>query len=192
VVKACADIPRHWVKIGGVGRVRTGNLAGDRGIDRQGKARGSMTRTVCQTTTQRRGAARLSRVLLCTLVVAIAAIALSACGGSSKPSYCSSVSNLKKSVKDLTNVNVLQNSVSSLTSALTTIESNAKSAVADAKGDFPSQTTAVTNSVNALANSVKQISGTPTPSSIRKIGQEVAAVVNSVETFASATSSKCS
>ncbi len=151
-----------------------------------------MTHTVSQTTKQQRGMARLWRVLLCTLVVAIAAISLSACGGSSKPSYCSSVANLKKSIKDLTNVSVLQNGVSSLTSALTTIESDAKSAVSSAKSDFPTQSSAVTNSVNALATSVKQVSGTPTPSSIATIGQQAAAVVSSVEAFTSATSSKCS
>jgi hypothetical protein len=150
-----------------------------------------MTHTVSHTTKQQRGAARLWRVSLCTLVVAIAAISLSACG-SSKPSYCSSVANLKKSIKDLSNVSVLQNGVSSLTSALTTIESEAKSAVSSAKSDFPTQSSAVTDSVNALATSVKQISGTPTPSSIATIGQQVAAVVSSVESFDSATSSKCS
>lgn len=151
-----------------------------------------MTHTVSQTTEQQRGVARLWRGLLCTLVVAIAAISPSACGGSSKPSYCSSVNNLKKSIKDLPSVNVLQNGVSSLTSALTTIESEAKSAVGKAKSDFPSQSSAVTNSVNALTNSVKQISANPTPSSIVAIGKQVAAVVSSVENFASATSSKCS
>jgi cell division protein FtsX len=143
-------------------------------------------------TEQQPGAARLRRAWLGTLVVAIVAISLSACGGSSKPSYCSSVSNLKKSIKELPNVNVLQNGVSSLTSALTTIETNAKSVASSAKSDFPSQSSAVTNSVNALANSVKSISGNPTPASIVTIGRQVAAVVSSVESFASATSSKCS
>jgi hypothetical protein len=121
----------------------------------------------------------------------MAAASLSACGGSGKPSYCSSVNDLKKSIKDLSSTNVLSNGVSSLEAALTTIVSNAEKAVSDAKSAFPSETSAVKSSVDALSSSVKNISGTPTAANIVTIGQQVSAVVSSIDSFTKAASSKC-
>lgn len=132
--------------------------------------------------------------VLCTTLAAISLIALllSACGSSSKPSYCSSVGNLEKSVQNLSDVNVLQNGTSGLTSALQKIQNNAKSVVNDAKSDFPNESSAVTSSLHALSNSLKQLSGTPSPATVAKIGQQVGASVTAIKNFANATKSKCS
>lgn len=131
---------------------------------------------------------------LCASVVALALAGLlvSACGSSSKPSYCSSVSSLEKSVQNLSSINILQNGASGLTTALQKIENNAKSVVSDAKSDFPTQTSDVTSSLNALSTSVKQLSGTPSPSTVAKIGKQVGASVTAIKNFANATKSKCS
>ncbi len=129
---------------------------------------------------------------LCALgAVPVAALALAACGGSSKPAYCSSVTNLENSVKSLTNVSVLKNGTSSLTAALQKIESNAKTVVSSAKSDFPSETSAVSSSINALSSSVKQVSGTPSAAQIVTIGQQATAAATAVKSFSNATSSKC-
>jgi hypothetical protein len=137
---------------------------------------------------------RRSRLAGLTLIVAtclIGAVLLSACG-SSKPSYCSSVSNLEKSVSDLKSVNVVSSGTSGLSSALQKVESSAKSVVSDAKGDFPTETSDVTNSLNALSTSVKQISGTPSAGAIAQIATQVNASVSAIQNFVNATKSKCS
>jgi predicted PurR-regulated permease PerM len=132
--------------------------------------------------------------VLCTTLAAVTLVALllSACGSSSKPSYCSSVGNLEKSVQNLSSVNILQNGTNGLTSALQKIESNAKSVVSDAKSDFPKESSDVTSSLNALSNSLKQLSGTPSPATVAKIGTQVGASVTAIKNFANATKSKCS
>jgi len=118
--------------------------------------------------------------------VALAAVLLAGCG-SSKPAYCSKVSDLKKSVQALTSVT----SVSALTSQLGTIESNAKDAVAAAKSDFPSETTAVKSSLDALQTTVKQLPQSPSAAQIATLAKQAGTALTSVQDLASATSSKC-
>jgi len=118
--------------------------------------------------------------------VAVAAVLLAGCG-SSKPSYCSKVSDLKKSVEGLTSVT----SVSALTSQLSTIESDAKDVVASAKSDFPSETTAVRSSLDALQTTVKQLPSSPSAAELATVASQAAASFTAVKNLASATSSKC-
>ena len=141
----------------------------------------------------RHGGPTRSRFAALALIAAtcLVALLLSACG-SSKPAYCSSVSNLEKSVTNLKNVNVISSGTSGLSSALQEVESSAKSVVSDAKGDFPTETTDVTNSLNALSTSVKQISGTPSAGAIAQIATQVSASVSAIQNFVNSTKSKCS
>lgn len=125
------------------------------------------------------------------MAVALAALLLSACG-SSKPSYCSSVTNLEKSVENLRNINLLQNGTSALTSALQKIEKSAKSVISDAKSDLPSESSDMTSSLNALSTSVKQLSGTPSAATFATIAKQVGASVTAAKNFADAAKSKCS
>jgi hypothetical protein len=126
-----------------------------------------------------------------SLAAVAIAVALAGCGGSSKPSYCSQTANLKKSVQDLGSVNIIQGGTSALTSALSTIESNAQAVVSSAKSDFPSQTAAINSSVKALKQSAQQLSSSPKPAVIAQVPGQISAVVTSVQNFSSATSSKC-
>src|SRR5208283_5562858 len=82
-------------------------------------------------------------------------IALAGCG-SSKPAYCSDRTNLENSIKGLTSLSA-SSGVSGLTSQIKTIQSDAISVVNSAKGDFPSQTSAMKTSVDALASAVKAL-----------------------------------
>jgi hypothetical protein len=118
--------------------------------------------------------------------VTVAAVLLAGCG-SSKPSYCSKVSDLKKSVENLTSVT----SVSGLTNQLSTIETKAKDTVNAAKSDFPSETSAVTSSVNALQATVKQLPQSPSAAQIATLTKQAGATVTAVKDLANATSSKC-
>jgi hypothetical protein len=124
--------------------------------------------------------------------VAVAAV-LSACGGSSKPSYCDQTANLKKSVQDLGNVNVVQGGTNALTSALSSVSSNANAVVSSAKSDFPDQTAAISSSIDTLKKSAQSLASSPTqPAVIAQVPGQISAVVTSVQDFSSATSDKCS
>jgi hypothetical protein len=128
---------------------------------------------------------------LAALAVAIVALALASCG-SSKPSYCSKVSDLQTSAKDLKNVDLSSGGVSALQSQLKKVESSANSVVSSAKSDFPNETSAMSSSLKSLDTTVSQAGSSPSASQVAAIGVSVKSVVSAVDGFASATSSKCS
>jgi hypothetical protein len=117
-------------------------------------------------------------------------VALAGCG-SSKPAYCSARANLENSVKGLTSLNS-SSGISGLQSQVKKIQTDANTVVSQAKGDFPSQTSAIKSSVDALANSVKSVSANPSASQIATVSKDAASVASSVSSFADASSSKCS
>ena len=61
-----------------------------------------------------------------------------------------------------------------------------------AKGDFPSETSAITSSVTALKNSVTALPSSPTTAQIATATRDAASVVSSVKSFVDASNSKCS
>jgi hypothetical protein len=125
-------------------------------------------------------------------VLALSATALAACGGSSKPSYCSSVSNLESSIKALPSTNVVQTGLNGLESAVSKVQSDAQTAINDAKGDFPSETSALKSSVTTLSATVKGAVSSPSVSTIAQIPGQVSSVVTAANNFQSATKSNCS
>ena len=122
-----------------------------------------------------------------------AAVALGGCGGgSSKPGYCSDRSKLEQSVKDLGNVKVLQGGgVDKLRSQLKTIETNAQTLVSSAKSDFPSETNAISTSVNSFKTELKKLPSSPSAQQVAAAGVSGKAVVTSVQDFLKASDSKC-
>ena len=124
------------------------------------------------------------------LVTAAAVALLSGCG-SSKPAYCADRTNLQNSVKALTELN-LSSGVSALKSHVTQIQQDATTLVNSAKNDFPSQTGAITSSVNALKNSITGLSSNPSAAQVATITQDGRSVVSSVNSFMDASNSKCS
>ena len=131
---------------------------------------------------------------IASLLAAVAVVAvLAGCGGSSKPSYCDKTADLKKSVQDLNAVNVIQGGTNALTSALSSVQSNANAVVSSAKGDFPNESAAITSSIDALKKSAQSLASSPTqPAVIAQVPGQISAVVKSIQDFSSATSSKCS
>ena len=117
-------------------------------------------------------------------------IALAACG-SSKPSYCTDRTNLENSVKGLTQLNA-SSGVSGLQAQLAKVQSDANALVNSAKGDFPTETSAISSSISALESSVKSLSSTPSASQIATLSGQAAAFASSVQTFVNSTKSKCS
>ena len=128
--------------------------------------------------------------VVAALVAVVGLVALVGCG-SSKPTYCSDRASLENSVKGLTSLNV-SSGISGLKTQLNKVESNATALVSSAKSDFPSQTSAITSSVDALKSAVKAIPASPSAGQIATIAADAASVVSSVKGFSDASSSKCS
>lgn len=124
--------------------------------------------------------------------VVLSATAIAACGGSSKPSYCSSVSNLKSSIKALPSTNVVATGLNGLESAVTKVQSDATTAINAAKSDFPTEASALKSSIDTLSSTVKEAASSHSVATIAQIPAQASAVVTAVNNFQSATSSKCS
>jgi cytochrome c556 len=122
-------------------------------------------------------------------IAAVGLVALAGCG-SSKPAYCTDRSNLENSVKGLTSLNA-SSGISGLQSQLKKIESDSTALVNSAKGDFPSETSAITSSVASLENAVRGLSSSPSAGQIATVTSAATSVANSVNSFTDATSSKC-
>ena len=89
------------------------------------------------------------------VIAAVALFAAAGCGGSSsKPAYCSDRSTLQSDVQGLS-VPTSSSDISGLQSQLATIQSDATALVSSAKSDFPSETSAITSSVDTLSSAVK-------------------------------------
>jgi uncharacterized protein YoxC len=125
-----------------------------------------------------------------TCALAAGAIAAAGCGGSSKPAYCSTRTDLENSVKGLTSLNV-SSGVSGLESQLKKIESNATKLVSQAKSDFSSETQAIKSSLDSLTAAVKGLSSSPSTGQIATVASDASKFVDSVKSFTDATSSKC-
>ena len=126
--------------------------------------------------------------VLLACAAAIAVVALAGCG-SSKPAYCTDRANLENSVKGLSNLS--GSGISGLKSQITQIQSDATAVVNSAKGDFPTQTSAISSSVSALKNSVAALPSSPSAAQIATVTRDAANVVSSVKSFTDATSSQC-
>ena len=111
---------------------------------------------------------------------------------SSKPAYCTDAANLKTSVSNLGNVNVAANGLSSLQSALSSVQTNANAFASDAKSAFPSQTTALQNSVSSLGTAITSAKGQSPLTAASAVVPAVTQVKNSASSLESAASGKCS
>jgi hypothetical protein len=122
----------------------------------------------------------------------VVAVPLLGCGSSSsKPSYCAQREELKKNVKALGEVNVVQGGTNAISAALAKVESSAKGLVEATKSEFPTQTQTLESSISELSKSVQGLSGSSSATAIAAIPTEVVAVGSAVSGLANATSSKC-
>ena len=137
-----------------------------------------------------RGPGRSLRGLAaCAAVLGV--LALAACGGSSKPAYCTNRANLESSVKGLTDLSAGRG-LSGLQAQIAKIQSDANALVSSAKGDFPNETSAIKSSVDALATTIKTFPSSPSAANIATVGTQAASAVSAVQNFYTSTKSKCS
>jgi hypothetical protein len=132
----------------------------------------------------------LSKLPRAASLIAVAALMLLA--GCGKPQYCSDRNELQQSIRDLRDVEVLQSGgVSQLRSQLQEVEANAQKVVSSAKGDFPSESSALQSSVSRLKGTVQQLPESPSRQEVGPVAANVAGVATSFREFRSATESKC-
>jgi hypothetical protein len=122
----------------------------------------------------------------------LAALALvgAGCGGGDAD-YCSDVSSLEQSVKDLGAINVVQGGTSAVKQGLAKVGDDARAAVDSAKDDFPDETNDLSESTERLRTAVNELGDSPTPEQLGQLARDLSAVVTSVDNFVQATSSEC-
>ena len=130
-------------------------------------------------------------LLLAAAIVVLVLSGLAAGCSSSKPAYCTDAANLKTSVSNLGNVNVATNGLGSLQAALSSVQANASSFASDAKSAFPSQTTALQNSVSSLGAAITSAKGQPPLTAATAVASSVAQVKTSASALQSAVSGTC-
>lgn len=126
-----------------------------------------------------------------SLALAIAVLAATGCGGSSKPGYCSDRSNLESSIKGLADVDLASGGVDALKTQLQKVQNDAKTLVSSAKSDFPSETSALQTSITSLSDAIKQLGSSPSVKQVAGLVPDVQSVSSAVKGFTDATSSKC-
>ena len=112
-------------------------------------------------------------------------------GCSSTPAYCTAADQLKASVHNLGNVDVAKSGIGSLQAALSSVQTSAKTFASEAKSAFPSQTTALRNSLSALQATIKSAHGEPLTTAAAAIVPAVAEVKSSADDLEGAVSAKC-
>jgi hypothetical protein len=110
---------------------------------------------------------------------------------SSKPAYCTDASQLKTSVQDLGNVNINVHDLSSVNTAVSKVQADAKKFAADAKSAYPSQTTALKNSLSSLQAAVKSAMSQPSVTTVAAVVSSVPPVKTAADNLQSAVKGKC-
>ena len=110
---------------------------------------------------------------------------------SSKPAYCTAASQLKTSVQDLGNITVNVHDLSSVNTAVSKVSSDAKTFAADAKSAYPSQTTALNDSLSGLQTAIKSAQGQPSLTTVAAVVSSITQVKTSASNLQNAAAGKC-
>ena len=129
-------------------------------------------------------------LLLPAAVLVLSGLMAAGCS-SSKPAYCTDADQLKTSVQNLGNVDVVKNGLSSLQTALTSVKTSASSFATDAKSAYPSQTAALSTSLSGLQTAITSAKGQPPVTAAAAVVPPVTQVKNAASALQSAVSGKC-
>ena len=130
-------------------------------------------------------------VLIVAVALTAAVLAAAGCGSSSKPAYCSNVSELQSSVDTLKSVQLQSGVLSTLQTDLQAVQTNADAVVSSAKADFPSQTSALQSSVSSLSTAIQKLPSSATPQQLAALVPKINSTVTAAQGLQSATSSAC-
>ena len=125
------------------------------------------------------------------LALTVSLSLLAAACGSSKPDYCSNVSDLEGSLEELGSVKLESGALETVRTDLEDVRTNANAVVSSAKEDFPSETSAVKSSVSSLAAEIEALPPAPTAQQLVALGAGVQRTVTASEELSSATESAC-
>jgi hypothetical protein len=134
--------------------------------------------------------AATNRIARVVSVAVLGLVTLAGCG-SSKPAYCSARADLENSIKGVSSLSP-SSPMSVLEAQFKKIQTDANAVVTQAKGDFPTETSAIKSSVEALTSAVNALKANPSASQIVTVTSAASNVVSSVKSFTDASSSKCS
>ena len=134
---------------------------------------------------------RLHAALILAVAVAAASLVAAGCGGSSKPDYCSKVSDLQQSVNDLKGVQLQSGALSTIQTDVQKVQSNATAVVSSAKQDFPTQTSALQSSVSTLSATINALPSAPTPQQLLPLAPQIRSVGTASQDLSNATNSAC-
>jgi methyl-accepting chemotaxis protein len=132
--------------------------------------------TKIQLTNVSRNAA--DRFVLTGLALLLTGLALSACGSSSssKPTYCDNINSLKQSVKAVSNVNLVENGTSALTSALTQVKDDFAAVEQSTAEQFASQTSQLKSSVDQFTSTAQNVKSSPSTAGVAQLKTDAQAV----------------
>ena len=132
-------------------------------------------------------------LLLAAAVLALSGLATgcSSSSTSSKPAYCTAASQLKTSVHNLGNITINIHDLSSVTTAVSKVSSDAATFASEAKSAYPSQTTALKNSLTSLETAIKSAKAQPSLTTIAAVVPAVTQVKTSAGNLQSAAKGKC-
>jgi hypothetical protein len=136
----------------------------------------------------RPGLRRWALVPAAALVLATLAVG---CSSSSKPAYCTDASQLKTSVNNLGNVTINVHDLSSVNTAVSKVQADAKKFATDAKSAYPSQTTALQNSLSSLETAVKSAMAQPSVTTVAAVVSSVSQVKTAADNLQTAVKGKC-
>jgi hypothetical protein len=138
---------------------------------------------------ERAGPRRWGLVPAAVLILALSGLAAGC--GSSKPAYCTDADQLKTSVQDLGNVNINVHDLSSVNTAVSKVQADAATFASDAKSAYPSQTTALKDSLSSLETAVKSAMSQPSVTTVAAVVSSVTQVKTAADSVQSAVKGTC-
>jgi outer membrane murein-binding lipoprotein Lpp len=133
-------------------------------------------------------------MLLATFVLTAVAL-FAGCGSSSKPAYCTQVTNFENSVNTLEQAEVSPSNVSTIATDVQKVGTSSKELVSAVKTEFAPQINSMKGSVAAMETTLKELVSTPSSSTlshaVTAIPAQVEALKRSVGEIQDVTKSKC-
>lgn len=122
-------------------------------------------------------------------------VLLAGCGSSSKPAYCTQVTNFKDSVKTLEQVEVSPSNLSTITADVQKVGTSAKEVTSAVGTEFAPQISSIKSSLAALEATVKGLASSPSSSTlahaISVVPAQIEALKHSTTEIQEVTKSKC-